>query len=81
MSWCEDYIDPFQRTCDHGVPDGISCDDCDEDQLEALAEDDEQWECAYPGKCLMPSPDHHRSECYTVEDAEAYYAEVEGING
>ena len=40
------------------------------------AEDDqEDWECAYPGKCLMPDPFHHRSECYTVEDAEAYYAE------
>lgn len=42
-------------------------------------DDDEQWMCAYPDKCLMPSPDHHRSECYTVEDAEAYYAEAEGL--
>ena len=36
----------------------------------------EQWECAYPGECLMPGMGHHRSECFTVEDAEAYYAEM-----
>jgi hypothetical protein len=28
---------------------------------------------------LMPGVDHHRSECYTVSDAEAYYAEMEGL--
>lgn len=42
-------------------------------------EDEEQWECAYPGECLMPSMGHHRSECYTVTDMEAYYAEAEGL--
>jgi hypothetical protein len=25
----------------------------------------------------MPSPFHHRSECHTVEDMEAYYRETE----
>ena len=78
MSYCEDYIDPFPRDCEHGVLDGINCDDCVD---EAMEDDQEDWECAYPDKCLMPSPLHHRSECYTVQDAEAYYAEVEGING
>lgn len=42
----------------------------------ADGDDEDKWECAYPGKCLMPSPDHMRDECYTVEDAEAYYAEM-----
>lgn len=37
---------------------------------------EEQWECAYPGECLMPSMVHHRSECFTVEDAEFYDAEM-----
>lgn len=40
-------------------------------------EDEEQWECAFPVECLMPGMGHHRSECFTVEDAEAYYAEME----
>jgi hypothetical protein len=65
VSYCEDYIDPFPRQCDHGVPDGIRCGEC-----AAEMEDDERWECAYPGECLMPSMGHHRSECYTVEDVE-----------
>lgn len=61
MSWCEDYIDPFDRAPDYDF---------------VIAEDDDDsWECAFPDRCLMPSPDHHRSECYTVEDAEAYHAE------
>lgn len=65
--YCEDYIDPFDRDPDD-----------DEEGIEDDAEAD-QWECAYPGACLMPSPDHRRSECYTIEDAEAYYSEVEGV--
>lgn len=63
--YCEDYIDPFD--CDPGDDEGHCADDKDE------------WECAYPGRCLMPDPLHHWSECYTVADMEAYYAEVEGI--
>jgi hypothetical protein len=79
MSYCEDYIDPFERECDHGRRDGMRCVECTLDALDERVDDDEDWECAYPDKCLMPSPLHHRSECYTVEDAEAYYAEVEGV--
>jgi hypothetical protein len=67
MSWCEDYIDPFPRRCDHGVPDGINCDSCADEDTE---DDEEEWECIYPGECLMPGMGHHSSECYTVEDAE-----------
>lgn len=73
MSWCEDYMDPFPRDCEHGVPDGINCDDCADEGME---DEQDDWECAYPDKCLMPSPLHQRSECYTIEDAEAYYAEA-----
>lgn len=64
MSYCEDYIEPFDLHPDH-----------DEDETE----DDEHWTCLYPDKCLMPGM-HCRDECYTAEDAEAYYAEVEGLN-
>lgn len=79
MSYCEDYIDPFPRECEHGVPDGIRCVECTLDVLDERADDEEDWECAYPDQCLMPSPTHHRSECYTVEDAESYYPEMEGL--
>lgn len=51
----------------------------DETGYEDDEDDQEDWECAFPGQCLMPDPLHHRSECHTVEDAEAYYTEVEGI--
>lgn len=34
MSWCEDYTDPFPRDCEHGVPDGINCDDCADEAME-----------------------------------------------
>jgi len=56
MSYCEDYIDPF-------------VDEADE-YYEFEDEDNEDWECAYPGECLMGYADHLRCECYTVEDAE-----------
>lgn len=62
--YCEDYLDPFDRN-----PDDY------EGEIER-EEDEDEWKCAYPGKCLMPSPLHQRHECYTVEDAEAYYAEM-----
>lgn len=51
----------------------------DFDRDDSAEDDEEDWECAYPGKCLMPGMGHHRSECHTVEDAEAYYAENEGL--
>lgn len=35
--------------------------------------DDDDWECAYPGECLMAfTLEHMRSECVTLADAEAY---------
>lgn len=39
MSWCEDYIDPFPRECEHGVPDGINCDECADEAMEDDQED------------------------------------------
>jgi hypothetical protein len=47
---------------------------------ESEFEEEEYWTCAYLGRCLMPSPDHTRDECHTVEDMEAYYADMEGIS-
>lgn len=66
MSYCEDYIDPFDRNL--GDYDSEDIDD---------EEDDDHWDCLYPDKCLMPAM-HCRDECHTVEDVEAYYAEAEG---
>lgn len=43
MSWCEDYIDPFPRDCEHGVPDGINCDDCADEGLESEDEDEQPF--------------------------------------
>lgn len=34
MRWCEDYVDPFPRRCEHGVPDGINCGDCADEAKE-----------------------------------------------
>ena len=58
MSYCEDYIDPFDRDPDY--------DEGDED----FEDDDDSWDCAYPGECLMRYTDHMRCECYTIEDAQ-----------
>ena len=67
MSYDEDYIDPYDR--DLGDYDSRDTED---------EEDEDHWTCLYPGKCLMPAF-HCRDECHTVEDAEAYYAEMEGV--
>lgn len=68
MSYCEDYIDPFDRN---------PCHDCGENLCICgdESDDDDHWTCLYPDKCLMPAM-HCRDECHTVEDAEAYYAEI-----
>lgn len=29
----KDYIDPFPRDCEHGIPDGINCDDCADEAM------------------------------------------------
>jgi hypothetical protein len=42
-----------------------------DDELGDDHEDDgDDWECAYPGECLMGYADHMRCECHTVEDME-----------
>lgn len=63
MSYAENEIDPFNST---------------PEDFEDPIDDEELWTCCSPEKCLMPGA-HMRGECHTVEDAEAYYAEVEGI--
>lgn len=39
-------------------------------------DEDKDWGCLYPGKCLMPDL-HFESECHTAEDMEAYYGNNE----
>lgn len=34
--------------------------------------DDDEWECEFGERCLMPSFIHRRDECYTVEMAQAW---------
>lgn len=47
------------------------------DDYEPEEDDDyeDQWECCFPDRCLMPSYNHMRSECYTREMAEAWMDE------
>lgn len=52
-----------------------------EENLTQDCPDDEQWEweCAYPDECLAISIPHHRSECCTTGDMEAYNADSAGV--
>ena len=36
-----------------------------------------EWQCCFPGECIMAYQDHMANVCYTVEMAEAYYKEGE----
>jgi len=58
VSYCEDYIEPFDRDPDYDFV------------IAEEEDDDDSWDCAYPGECLMGYTDHLRCECYTIEDAE-----------
>ena len=50
--------------------------DCNEDEEPEYDPDDEDlWECEFDDKCLMPSFYHRRSECHTVEMAQAWEEE------
>lgn len=42
----------------------------DEDDFEDDEED--EWECEFGERCLVSSFTHRRSECYTVEMAQAW---------
>lgn len=44
-------------------------------------DEDDEWTCEFGERCLMPSFIHRRSECYTVEMAEAWQAEQEAAAG
>lgn len=60
MSYAENEVDPFNSN---------------PVDFEDPIDEEELWTCCYPDKCLMPGA-HTRDECHTVEDAEAYYAEM-----
>jgi len=47
----------------------------DYERYEPYEDDEDQWTCLYPGRCCMPSPIHHQSECHTAEMAEEYMRE------
>lgn len=72
IEYCENRLDPFDRDPEY---------DRAPDYDFNIPDDEDEWRCAYPGKCLMPSMLHQRHECHTVEDAEAYYAEELGLKG
>ncbi len=47
------------------------------DESRTPDDDDDEWECEFGDKCLMPSFLHRRSECHTVEMALAWQEEQE----
>lgn len=56
---------------DCGLPDAICiCIDVDDEQ-----DGGDEWECAFPERCLMAYADHMRDECYTAEMYEDYMKE------
>jgi hypothetical protein len=50
----------------------------DEEYWERQDREDAEWECLYPGECVMGfSLLHHSSECYTAEQARAFEREMQ----
>ena len=45
------------------------------DESRVPDDEEDEWECEFGADCLMPSFLHRRSECYTVEMAEAWERE------
>jgi hypothetical protein len=39
-------------------------------------DDEDEWECCFPDRCLVPHFNHHSSECYDLEMAEALHEEM-----
>jgi len=68
IDWITDHFDHYtpldeveeDNELDYDGPDGAP---------------DDEWECEFGNQCLMPSFHHRRSECYTVEMAEAWWNE------
>jgi len=46
------------------------------DDAERDFSDEDEWECQFPERCLMPSVDHRRDECFDLEMAEAMHHEM-----
>jgi hypothetical protein len=40
---------------------------------------DDEWECAFPDRCIMQG-EHMRSECHTAEDAAEYAEAMEAAH-
>lgn len=80
----ENYLDPFEcYSC--GLPDSqciCGGDDYDSEDyrpadydIGEYRGDDDGWGCEFGDRCLMPSYNHRRDECYTVEMAEEWEGE------
>jgi hypothetical protein len=48
------------------------------DEPNVIVEEDDEWECEFGERCLVPHFIHPRSECYTVEMALAWEEEQRG---
>jgi hypothetical protein len=48
----------------------------DDDWNDDDSGDEDEWECCFPDRCLVPHFDHHSSECYDLEMAEALHEEM-----
>jgi hypothetical protein len=64
IDWLADHFDYYPGDCE------------DDDRIDEYDPDDE-WECEFGEKCLMPSFYHRRDECHTVEMALAWQEEQE----
>ena len=56
--------------------DWIERDDRDDERWD---EDEDKWGCEFGVHCLMPSYEHLKSECFTVEMAEAWQEEYKSV--
>lgn len=61
---------------DDSIMEAVDDYQCDEDRHDP----EREWKCCFPGECLMPGP-HMRSECHTVEMAEAFEVAAEAVSG
>lgn len=65
--FCGNFVSHYGQFCDPCQQEQFQ----DDDEYDEPYEDDpDPWICLFPGKCCMPSPLHHQSECYTAEMAE-----------
>lgn len=80
MNGWSDMNDDVEDFYDDDEEPWADCDDCGQTGGHGLEGCQAEWECAFPGECLVPGFHHRRDECYTVqmdEEMAAYEAEME----